>query len=520
MTARRPMTLAELLKASALDDANIVVGSQDTKITGISDRAQKTGQNEMFVSIAGTKVDGHMLLGEAIRSGANTLVVEKDISDVYPGVSVIRVPSTRIALGKMLHAFYGHPSRSMKVCGVTGTNGKTTTSHLIHSILKRAGARPARIGTLGAVFNDADIPLNTTTPGARELVDLFCQMEEEKINHVAMECSSHSIDQARIAGIQFNCGGLIGITQDHLDYHGSFENYIKTKKRFFHDYVATTPGSTAAINLDDGAGLELTEEYAGDWIGYSRNSGTGCAVSVEDARFSSTGTSFKLIMGKEWRKVESPLLGDFNLTNVLAAATCAHIMGVDFDQIADGICHAPPIPGRFEYFYFGQPFAVIVDYAHTPDALVRVLRTARRLCQNRLIVVFGCGGDRDRAKRPMMGKAVGDLADFAIVTNDNPRNEDPEIIARQTVEGLLQSELKSNRYQILLDRRMAIEKAIQMAAPGDTVIIAGKGHEDYQEVGTTRHPFDDREIVRNQLKEIANLYHQPDLYENALEQKL
>lgn len=496
--SRRPVALTELIDSARLPAVD-VYGNPTVMITGISTHAQRTGRNELFVAVSGTRIDSHMMLSEAIEAGAAAVLVEQD-TPPHPGVTVVRVPNTRLALGPLAQAFQGHPARAMRVCGVTGTNGKTTVTHLIHHLLQREGARAGLVGTLGSSFAGEFLPARTTTPDALELARVLGRMELRGIDTVIMECSSHGIEQGRINGIPFRVGALIGITQDHLDYHGTWENYVAAKKSLFFDHVATKPGSTACFNLDDEIGEELSRTYLADWTGFTRQDGREAAIRAEDVQLSVGGTDFTLVVEGTRHRVSAPMIGAFNVTNMLAAASCGLALGLDGAAIARGLGEAPPVPGRFEFINEGQPFSVVVDYAHTPDALERVLRTARRLCGGRLIVVFGCGGERDRTKRPIMGKAAGDCCDFAIVTNDNPRGEDPALIARQVVEGILRSALKSNRYHVVLDRRQAIDQAIHMAAPGDVVIIAGKGHEDYQDVGTTLLPFDDRATARESLR--------------------
>lgn len=505
MTARRPIALKDLIADSRLAQADIA-GNPRTMVTGISINAQKTGRNEMFVAINGTRIDSHALIPQAIEAGASVVVVEREI-EVPPGVSVVRVDSTRAALGPLAHAMHRHPARAINVCGITGTNGKTTSTHLVYSILEHAKRRPGLIGTLGARHGAAYIPLNTTTPGPLELAEIFRQFEEDQVDCVAMECSSHAIDQARIGGIPFRVGALTNITQDHLDYHGTFENYVACKASFFHEQVCATPGSVACFNLDDPAVAGVSSVYTGAQLTYARDNATA-DVEAADVFLHPTGITMRLRIEDVVLPVSARLAGEFNVYNILTAASCCYAMGVSPEEIAAGIEAAPPVSGRFEYVDEGQPFTVLVDYAHTPDALLRVMRTARRICAGRLIVTFGAGGDRDRGKRPIMGRYAGEHADYVIITSDNPRTEDPALIARQVLEGVLQSPLRSNCYQVVLDRRGAIEKALTMASPNDVVVIAGKGHEDYQEIGHERHPFDDRLVARKVLRSIASAYRQ------------
>lgn len=503
MTERLPMPipLTRLLDDAGLHEADIT-GNANVVVTGISTHAQATSRSEMFVALVGNRIDSHMLLSEAVEAGAAVLLVDRDTAP-YPGVTQVRVANTRQALGHLAQAFHGRPTRAMNVCGITGTNGKTSTTQHLGTILRIAGARVGMIGTLGAQFAGETIAFPTTTPGPLELAGVLARMERANIGNVVMEVSSHAVDQGRINGIPFRCGALTNISRDHLDYHGSFESYMLCKRRFFTDHVATTPGSFAVLNVEDPLGEELFDSYTEDLLSYSVESPLG-DVRAENINLGLHRTTFDLVIDGRPHHVRTALGGMFNVANLIAAAACAFSLGVDVPTIAEGLEHAPQVPGRLEFIDEGQAFRVIVDYAHTPDALERVLRVARRYTQERLLVVFGCGGDRDRGKRPLMGRAAGDLADFVVVTNDNPRTEDPERVTRHIIEGVLQSRLKSNRYMVEHDRQTAIARACEMALPGDVVVIAGKGHEDYQEVGTIRLPFDDRQVARDVLRALPS----------------
>jgi UDP-N-acetylmuramyl-tripeptide synthetase len=491
---RQPIALRRLLADAGIVDADIY-GNPEVMVTGVSVNARQTARNEMFVALTGTAVDSHMLLGEAVDAGASVLLTERE-SAPYPGVTTVRIPSTRQSLGYIAHAYYRFPARAMRVTGVTGTNGKTSTTHILAHLLRSAGHRVGLIGTLGAEMGDGYVDFGVTTPGPVDLARLFHTMDKRRVDSVVMEVSSHAIDQGRINGIRFRGAALTNVTHDHLDYHKTFENYMMCKRRLFTDYVARTPGSMALFNADDPVGEELCDSYAGDHMAYSTAEGARTPVALRNVTALPHESRFTLIIEGREADVCTPLVGAFNLSNMLAAAGCAWSMGMEVEAIAAALGTMRQVPGRFEFVNVGQPFSVVVDYAHTPDALERVLRTARRYATGRLICVFGCGGDRDRSKRPRMGRIAGDLCDYIVVTNDNPRNEDPMGIARGIVEGILDSSLKANRYVIEYDRRIAIERAVALAAPGDVVVIAGKGHEPYQEISGHRFHFDDREVAR------------------------
>ena len=504
------IALQELLQSAAITPLD-VIGNPCAMVTGISTHAKRTGRNEMFVAMRGTKTDSHMLLSEAVDAGAGVLLVDREEVGSYPGVTVVRVADTHQALGFISHAFNNNPARAMDVCSITGTNGKTSTAHFVYRILGAAGRRPGLIGTLGAFHGKHSLPLHNTTPGALELAGIFREFGEHRVDSVVMECSSHAIDQGRINGIPFRCGALTNITQDHLDYHGSFNEYVNCKERFFTEYIAPAAGAVSCFNMDDESGVAFSKRYQGGQIRFSATDSKNCEVTAGNITTHVSGTEFTLRIESQKARIAAQLIGSFNVSNMLAAAACAHSLGVKFDVIAAALESMAPVPGRFEIINEGQPFTVIVDYAHTPDALERVLRFARQLCaSSRMLVAYGCGGDRDRGKRPIMGKVAGDQADFVIITSDNPRTEDPSLIARQVLEGLLQSKLKSNRYYINIDRASAIEMALTMAAPGDVVVIAGKGHEDYQDIGCKRIPFDDRAVARTVLKDLLGNFSQTE----------
>lgn len=494
------MPLIQLIRDAGWRAADIQ-GDPNVIVTGIATHAQSVRSGEAFLAQRGTHTDSHKLIPEALSRGASVLFVETDIK-APSGVTVVRVPSTRLMLGQLAQAFFGNPGKKLTVLGTTGTNGKTSTTHLLFDILRRSGVRAGRIGTLGCAWNDIEVPGQNTTPGPLDLARTMASMVEGGVTHLAMEVSSHAVDQGRVCGVPFTAGALTSISQDHLDYHGDFPTYISCKKRFFLDHVYPSEG-TSIFNLDDPVGDEFAGNYLGTMLGFTRGSDRPADIRALDAVSAPNFTEFILeIQGKRTR-VRSPLVGWFNLTNMLAAAGLAYAAGIDLGTIGEGLSEANAIPGRFEQISAGQDFTVIVDYAHTPDALERVIRTARRLCRGRMITLFGCGGDRDRGKRPLMGRIAGELSDLTLLTSDNPRNEDPESIARHALEGIIQSGRKPGEYHLILDRRMAIERALNLAAPGDVVLLAGKGHEPYQETRGRRIEFDDRRIAREILTALS-----------------
>ncbi len=489
----KPMALGALVERAGIPEFDIS-GSPNAIVADIQTRAQSASRNGMFVAIRGTQVDGHLFLSEAVERGASVLVVERDVP-AYPGTTILRVDNTRRALGPLAHAFHGRAAAGLRTSAVTGTNGKTTTAWLMQSVMEAAGMKAAFVGTIGAYWGGALRSETITTPDALDLARLFARMRSEGVEALSMEASSHGIDQGRLCGMPVHAGALTGITQDHLDYHGSYPSYIATKRRLFFDHVLPTPGGVACLNVSDHTGEELCFSYPGEIVRFSPEERGEADVLARSIRSGVDGTDFEMVVGDRSVPVRSRMIGRFSVTNMLAAASMATAMGIDPETIARGIARATPVAGRFESVRAGQPFLVIVDYAHTPDALEKVLRAARRLTAGNLIAVFGCGGDRDTTKRPLMGKASARLSDYIVVTSDNPRSEDPQRIALMAVDGIRKMNYRGSRYEMILDRAHAIEKALHLARPGDCVMICGKGHEDYQEIDGVRHAFDDRAVA-------------------------
>jgi UDP-N-acetylmuramoyl-L-alanyl-D-glutamate--2,6-diaminopimelate ligase len=494
----KTIPLVELLDRARLENFD-VQGNPATPLAGLSLHAQRTERHQMFVAIAGTKTDGHLLISEAVQRGASALLVEREVPP-YPGVAIVRVESTRRALGPLAHAFHDNPTRDMRVMAVTGTNGKTSTTRLAMSILASTGATAGTIGTLGAEWKTRRHLLDTTTPDALTLARLIRQMRDDGVEYLTMEASSHAIDQHRIGGLPVHVGVLTNVSQDHLDYHGDFPSYIAVKRRLFFDWVARTPGGIACFNEADPVGEELCFSFDKSFLRYTEYETEKTDVTARNVRVGPEGISFDLLVEGRSARVASRLTGRFMVSNMLGAAAACHALGVPVEAIARGLSLAPPIPGRFERVDEGQPFTVIVDYAHTPDALEKLLRSVRQITTGRIVTVAGCGGDRDRTKRYPMGAAAAMGSDVVIVTSDNPRGEDPAQIARDMLAGVTESGIRLAQVQSVLDRAQAIERALLLAGPGDCVVIAGKGHEPYQEVAGVRYAFDDREVTRGVLR--------------------
>jgi UDP-N-acetylmuramoyl-L-alanyl-D-glutamate--2,6-diaminopimelate ligase len=500
----KTIRLGTLLRRAGLDS---YLNGLDTNplVSGISDNSKHVLPGDLFVAIKGVNSDGHLFLSDAVECRASTLVVEEDIPP-YPGAAVIRVPNTREALAHIAHVFYGYPTRDKLICGVTGTNGKTTTTYLLKSCLEAAGIRSALLGTIEYDLGALKIKANNTTPSSLQLARYFHQITQNQLSAAVMEISSHSVVQKRILGIHFRVGIFSNLTQDHLDFHDNMESYKEAKWHFFEDYISKNPEGVAVFNMEDETGREFARLFHGPKLTYGLQPSTD--VFPEDYTLCPSRTWLLLNVQGKKLEINSSLPGRFNIMNILAATAGALAAGVPLPMIAEGISGLKSVPGRFELIRKGQPFSVIVDYAHTPDALERLLASTCDFEPRRIITVFGCGGNRDRDKRPKMASAVArsmmrNTTDYAIITNDNPRNEAPENIAREAECGFQCVSDFSRRYEIVLDRREAIHCALSMAEEGDIVLIAGKGHEDYQVMGSQILRFDDRETAREILDELG-----------------
>jgi UDP-N-acetylmuramoyl-L-alanyl-D-glutamate--2,6-diaminopimelate ligase len=499
LTQRPPVRWHDLL--AGLDPARcepVGDGGPDPEVVAITHDSRQVQSGACFACIPGAVTDGHDHAPEAVARGAVALLVERPLP---LAVAQARVPSVRAALGPVAATLFGHPSTSMRVLGITGTNGKTTTTYLLEAIARRAGERVGVVGTVGARVAGESLATLHTTPEASDLQALLARMRDAGAGAVAMEVSSHALDQHRVDGVQFAAVGFTNLSREHLDYHGSLDAYFEAKAKLFTR--ARTPA--AAINVDDARGSEL--------VGRARDEGIDVwTYAVDDVTadlgassvaFDARATRATLVDRRDGAEavLELPLVGAFNLANALGAAATARAAGFPFDAVVAGLADAVVVPGRFERVDAGQPFSVLVDYAHTPDALGRVLAAARPLAGagGKVVCVFGCGGDRDPGKRPLMGAAVAAGADVAVLTSDNPRSEDPQAIADAVLPGLA----GAAAVRVELDRRAAIAGALADAAPGDVVVLAGKGHETGQTAQGRTVPFDDRVVAREELEALG-----------------
>jgi UDP-N-acetylmuramoyl-L-alanyl-D-glutamate--2,6-diaminopimelate ligase len=455
----------------------------DAQVSDVAFDSREVTPGAVFFCVPGGSVDGHDFAAAAVRAGAGALVVERWLDIDVPQALV---PSVRSAMGPMSAAAFGQPARALTMLGVTGTNGKTLTTYLLEEILRAAGLHPGVIGTTGARIDGEPIPLVRTTPEAPDLHRLLARMRDAGVRAVAMEVSSHALDQDRVGGVMFDAAAFTNLSQDHLDYHASMEDYFGAKAALF----APDRARAGAANADDLYGRRLLEDPAIALSSFAVD--TDADLRATDVVATSEGLSFRI--GE--RHVESSLRGRFNVSNCLAAIALARAVGIDDAVSAEGIAALREVPGRVEPIDAGQGFLVVVDYAHTPDSIHTVLLAARPLTSGRLIIVFGCGGDRDRTKRPLMGLAATSAADLTVLTSDNPRSEDPLAIIAQVEPGAIEG---GGDFVVEPDRRLAIRLAVGQARPGDTVVIAGKGHEPYQETGDRVVEFDDRQVAREEL---------------------
>jgi UDP-N-acetylmuramoyl-L-alanyl-D-glutamate--2,6-diaminopimelate ligase len=475
-----------------LDGAELS-GDPSIEVTGITHDSRRVGPGDCFACIPGDHVDGHRFAVAAVDAGAVALLVERPLG---LAAAEVCVPSVRAALGPIAARLHGHPSAAMRCLGITGTNGKTTTTYLLEAIARAAGERAAVIGTVAARIGDDVLPSEHTTPEADDLQALLARARDAGAGVVAMEVSSHALHQHRVDGTQFAAVCFTNLSHEHLDYHGSLAEYFEAKAALFAPRFARV----AALNADDEHGRVLAARLRARGEVEVITYGTAADAEVRGSGvvLGARGSAFLLSDARtgDEAPVSSPLLGAFNVANACAAAATALAAGLPFAAVVEGLGDRVVVPGRMEPVEAGQPFAVLVDYAHTPDALEQALGSLRAHAQGRLICVFGCGGERDQGKRPQMAAIAEAGADRVIVTDDNPRGENGDVIVAQIVAGLAHPE----RATVQRDRAQAIELALREARAGDVVLIAGKGHEPYQEIGGILHPFDDLDVARRALE--------------------
>ena len=467
--------------------------SPETEISGIAYDSRQVGNGYLFAAVRGARTDGNRYVDQAVERGAGAILSENPRPSACPR-PWIRVEHGRRALAQTAANYFGHPTRELRLVGVTGTNGKTSTAYLLESILKTGGSQVGMISTIAYRTPGWSAPAGLTTPESLDLQELFRRFRQNGCRQAVMEVSSHALDLSRVHASRFEMAVFTNLSPEHLDYHQSMDSYYRAKKRLFVDTGYGPPG-VSVVNVDDSWGQKLAGSIPGRHLTFSLS--RPADFGVLGCQSGWRGMQVRLRIQEEELEVRTRLLGSFNLSNLLAAAAAANSLGVDRDALRDGIEACPPIPGRFEQIDCGQSFRVIVDYAHTPDALRNVLATARKLGARRVLVLFGCGGERDRAKRPAMGSIAEQHSDWVMLTSDNARGEDPMAIL-----GEIQAGFRFDRHEVEPDRREAIRRLFTRAESGDVVILAGKGHEAGQQEGGRVHPFDDRQVARAVLGEM------------------
>lgn len=508
------MKLSELLRATQVSRTQ---GPLDSSVRGIAYHSASVEEGFVFVAIPGTQRDGGEFIPEAIDKGAVAVVCERPAKASSPRVAEILVPSARRALADLASAWYGNPANHMTLIGVTGTNGKTTVTHMLEAILVAAGYRAGLLGTIQYRYGGRWFPAPNTTPESLDLQRMLREMVNGGVTHVVMEVTSHALDQERVRGCRFRVAVFTNLTRDHLDYHRDERSYLAAKVRLFEEHlIPQAQGGVAVLNAEDPASREIQGRAKGRIIWYGLEAGSHFVAA--QCSFGLTGTRMRILHPGGERELFTPLLGMVNVSNTLAACASAWALGIEPSQWVAGLEALNSVPGRLEVISKGLGegdggVTVLVDYAHTPDALDRALSSIRVLAKGRLICVFGCGGDRDRGKRPMMGRAAARHSDLLVVTSDNPRGEDPSTIIEEIVKGLEGLQVRAITpdcqetscplpvYVVIQDRAEAIRWAVRRARDGDLVFIAGKGHEAYQIIGARRVPFDDREVAKKALQE-------------------
>ncbi len=473
------MILSELLTDVSVES---VQGNIDVKISGIAFNSMEVKPGDVFVCIKGYKSDGHKYATDALERGAVAIIAEKTIEET--AATTVIVKNSRYALSRIAATFYDYPYRKFRLIGVTGTNGKTTTTYLIKSVLENSGQKVGLIGTNQNMIGDSVIPTKHTTPDSLDLMKLFARMAEEEVDTVVMEVSSHSLALDRVTSCEFDIGAFTNVTQDHLDFHETMEKYIEAKSILFGMC------KKGVFNADDGAFEALSKNCSCDVMTYSaKEEGDLTASNIE---YRATGVIFDMSLNGETERVSLAIPGAFSVYNALTAAGCCLMAGLSLAEISEGLKVAKGVKGRIEVVETNTDYTVIIDYAHTPDGLLNILNAIKGFAKGRIVTLFGCGGDRDKTKRPQMGKIAGQLSDFCIVTSDNPRSEEPGDIIKDILVGMRETDC---RYAVVENRFEAIEFAIDNARTDDIILLAGKGHEPYQVLKDRTIVFDEREIV-------------------------
>lgn len=481
------MEVKNLLKSI---DYNLLCGSDDLLVNNIQYDSRKVKEKDIFFAIEGFNVDGHKYIDKAIEKGSKVIVVQKEVETIE-GITYIKVENTRKALAIAAANFYDNPSKKMKVIGVTGTNGKTTSAFMLKSILEESGYKVGLIGTIANYIGNQELHTDKTTPESLELQGLFKQMVDSGVDYCVMEVSSHSLDLFRVHGIEFSEAIFTNLTQDHLDFHKTFENYFNAKAKLFQ------MSKNSIVNIDDSYGRRIIDMVSNKVTTYSLEAKSD--LRGENLNLHSRGIEFSLNYNNEDILIKLSIPGKYNVYNALGCIGAALNEGIDIYTIKNAL-EKVTVPGRCEIITMDNNlgFDVIVDYSHTPDSLENILKNVREFTPGKLLCVFGCGGDRDRTKRPIMGEIGTNLSDYAVITSDNPRSEDPNSILQEIIAGV-----KKDNYMLIENRREAIKKAISLATKGDIIVIAGKGHETYQILKDRTIDFDERKVVAEIIKELG-----------------
>ena len=475
------MLLRDLLNGI---EYNEILREKDVEISGISYDSRKVNPGDLFVCVKGYNSDGHKYAEDAVKKGAVALVCEDDVSCDVP---VVMVNSSRKALSFISAAFYDHPSEKLRIIGITGTNGKTSSTYFLKSILEACGYKVGLIGTNQNMIGDKILETERTTPESLELNELFSQMVEEKVNYVVMEVSSHSLYLDRVSEIKFKVGAMTNITQDHLDFHKTMDEYAKAKAILFGQC------ETSVLNTDDKYFPLMKENVKGDLITYGMENNPD--IIACDVFMNRNGISYNVKAGEENLRISVPVPGKFNVYNSMLALSIAYALDIPMAFIRMALKNQKGVKGRMEIVDTDTPYSVIIDYAHTPDGLLNVLNSINEFKEKRVITVFGCGGDRDNKKRSIMGKIATELSDYTIITSDNPRTENPEKITEEIASGTV-----NENYTVIVNRKEAIKYALEIADEGDIILLAGKGHETYQILNEGKIHFDEREVVKELLR--------------------
>ena len=486
------MQLKTLLAATPVRE---IIGPVDRPLESIAYDSRRVQRDGLFVALHGEKSDGHDFAGQAIEKGATVIVAER--AEKNSRATCVLVENTRTAMADLSARFFNYPARKLKLAGVTGTNGKTTTTFLIKHICEKAGTRCGLLGTVRYEIGERVLPAARTTPESLDLQELLAQMRDAGCRAAAMEVSSHALAQERTRDIEWDAAVFTNLTQDHLDYHGTMENYFAAKAKLFEQLAQQQRKKkpVAIINIDDRYGQKLVAKIGNKVSVVTFGTGLKADFRASNYRMEFGGTAYQLDARGKSYLVRVPLIGRFNVANSVAALAAANALGVGLREAVLSLAKSPQVPGRLEMVPAKRQFQTFVDYAHTPDALLNVIKTLRELEPGRLIVVFGCGGNRDREKRPLMGQVVDQNTDYAIITSDNPRKEDPDKIIADVEKGF-----RGSHFEKIADRAAAISRAVELAQPRDIVLIAGKGHENYQEFADHTVPFEDIQVARRAIE--------------------